>query len=735
MRWIVKIVFCCYLSANAQIDKEFWFAVPEFTGLHADKPVYLRISSFNSPAEVTISFPANKSLKPYTLSLKANSASSLELTNIIDSLETWPFATIKNTGMLIESTSDISVYYEVLGYSPLAQGPANTDIFSLKGHNALGNKFFTPFQTNWRAYPDIDAWAAFSIVATQDNTVITIIPTQDLIDHPKGISFTITLNRGQNYALRAESQDNALRPAGTLITSSKPIAVTINDDSMFEGLNWDSAGDQIIPANVVGNEYIAIKASPVTRIIDRIYICAVEDNTEVFVGNQSVATTVLSSGVQFEYVLVDSATYIKSNKPVYVFQVGGFTTELGGAILPPLGCTGSKQVGIMRSNEEDFALAVLVKTGGEKNFLVNGNANYLTKADFFDVKNTNQEWKFAKVFFDTSAIVPNKPTIISNSSNDFHLAIMNGNFNTGFRFGFFSDFGFLDLGSDKTLCLNDSVKLDAGFGKDTYQWSTGKTSQSITVRDTGFYSVSVTKGNCKYDDNIRVFQNPSPGSLLPADTSICVNQKWRIKAKNGFVKYQWNFVETSSVLTANRTGEYIVTVTDSNTCSYKDTTNLQVNNLPTPTILIPKKEIDWCADSIITLTLAQDYESYKWNTSLTTKVYSGLKTIDNFYKVEVLDSNGCVGLDSLTIDCSPYITISNVITPNNDLQNDTWKIKGLIRGYWEVNIFNRYGKKVYESKDYDNTWDGGQLPPAIYYYNLTHKNGKGNYKGWVEILE
>lgn len=120
--WYFIIIIIINQFAFSQIDKEFWFASPEFTGLHADRPVFLRISSFNAPAQISISFPASKNLATIPVSLKANSAISVDLTSIIDSLETWPFSKIKNTGMLIKSSSDISVYYEVLGNSPFASG-------------------------------------------------------------------------------------------------------------------------------------------------------------------------------------------------------------------------------------------------------------------------------------------------------------------------------------------------------------------------------------------------------------------------------------------------------------------------------------------------------------------------------------------------------------------------------------------------------------------------------------
>lgn len=43
---------------------------------------------------------------------------------------------------------------------------------------------------------------------------------------------------------------------------------------------------------------------------------------------------------------------------------------------------------------------------------------------------------------------------------------------------------------------------------------------------------------------------------------------------------------------------------------------------------------------------------------------------------------------------------------------------------------------VYQSKDYQNTWDGNSLNEGTYYYilKLRTPNGERDYKGWIELL-
>jgi gliding motility-associated-like protein len=67
------------------------------------------------------------------------------------------------------------------------------------------------------------------------------------------------------------------------------------------------------------------------------------------------------------------------------------------------------------------------------------------------------------------------------------------------------------------------------------------------------------------------------------------------------------------------------------------------------------------------------------------------------------------------------LVVPNTFTPNGDGVNDFWVIKG-IATYPSalVQIFTRYGQKVFESRGYSQPFDGNynnaKLPPGVYYY-------------------
>jgi hypothetical protein len=84
------------------------------------------------------------------------------------------------------------------------------------------------------------------------------------------------------------------------------------------------------------------------------------------------------------------------------------------------------------------------------------------------------------------------------------------------------------------------------------------------------------------------------------------------------------------------------------------------------------------------------------------------------------------------VDVQPTL-LPNVITPNQDGQNDffTPKIGGCPG---RLQVFSRWGQRVYDSPVYHNDWGGEGLPAGIYYYLLGVDDGAGRVKGWVEIV-
>lgn len=78
----------------------------------------------------------------------------------------------------------------------------------------------------------------------------------------------------------------------------------------------------------------------------------------------------------------------------------------------------------------------------------------------------------------------------------------------------------VELGPDQQFCMGNSVTLDAGSGWSSFLWSTGDTSQTISVSAAGTYGITVTDGNgCTYSDSVNV----SPFAMLSAGGNNAVS--------------------------------------------------------------------------------------------------------------------------------------------------------------------------------------------------------------------
>jgi gliding motility-associated-like protein len=105
--------------------------------------------------------------------------------------------------------------------------------------------------------------------------------------------------------------------------------------------------------------------------------------------------------------------------------------------------------------------------------------------------------------------------------------------------------------------------------------------------------------------------------------------------------------------------------------------------------------------------------------------------------------NGCMASDEVTVTVVPYcIKPMEAFSPNGDGINDRWLVTaGACLQKARVEVFNRYGARVYLSDDYKNDWNGTYggkpLPDGTYYFIITYQliNDKSvSTKGNVTIL-
>lgn len=229
---------------------------------------------------------------------------------------------------------------------------------------------------------------------------------------------------------------------------------------------------------------------------------------------------------------------------------------------------------------------------------------------------------------------------------------------------------------------------------------------------------------------------------------------------------------------------YYIKVTDGRGCLQRDSVKLkaypnplvEISTDPGDTVYLQNPHVTYSYENLSADTL--EINNFYWILNSQYNITSNEEE-PRFTYVEVGDYNtelkvynpqGCDTSYFKTVKVNPVkLKIPNVFTPNGDGINDYFIIsldsgsdmpsnsgnrdgddgggssleyenyEPLNRYYeaTELTVFNRWGRIVFHSKDYQNNWDGGDLPDATYFYVLKCKGLKNDatYQGSVMILK
>lgn len=217
-----------------------------------------------------------------------------------------------------------------------------------------------------------------------------------------------------------------------------------------------------------------------------------------------------------------------------------------------------------------------------------------------------------------------------------------------------------------TFCQGDTVLLTANAGS-SYLWSTGATKRSITVKNTGSFTVTVTfaNGSSATSSATTVTVNTLPAATVTANgtTTFCQGDSVILTSSAG-TSYLWNNGATTRSITVKTAGSYSVKVTNANNCSATSAaTAVTVNTLPSATISASGSTTFCQGDSVILTSSAG--VSYLWNNGKTTRSIT-VKTAGS-YSVKVTNGNNCSST-SASISVTIRTPLNNLIIT---LRNDT----------------------------------------------------------------
>jgi gliding motility-associated-like protein len=257
--------------------------------------------------------------------------------------------------------------------------------------------------------------------------------------------------------------------------------------------------------------------------------------------------------------------------------------------------------------------------------------------------------------------------------------------------------------------------------------------------------------NCSFSQSVVLsLNNNLTINALPSDTSVCVGASFTPRVTSAGTSYVWNGPGTFSsataaqpVITPKTSGMFIVSATQG-PCTRRDTIN--VTQLPAP-LINAGPDIVMINGDVVQIAATAGPGTYLWNppTGLSSPTVlqpnaSPSQTTD--YTLTATSTQGCVSQDVVKVTVLNCVEPMDAFTPNGDGVNDKWLVN--LRACYTkalVEVFNRYGNRVFRSENYQNDWDGRwegkALPDGTYYYVITLEliNGKKTYvKGNVTIL-
>jgi len=302
----------------------------------------------------------------------------------------------------------------------------------------------------------------------------------------------------------------------------------------------------------------------------------------------------------------------------------------------------------------------------------------------------------------------------------------------------------------------------------TYQWNFGDGSAAATgttvshiYSDSAEYAirlVATSSFGC-VDDTVRRFSaffgRPFANFAI-SDYEICQGDTSRftdlsVAPGSTVTRHLWNFGDNTTDTASNPVKVYRepnlyavnLRVTNGAGCVGDTTINLKVHLQPRvdagPSFVVAQGSTVRFNPTVNSSTL-----EFTWTPPAGLSNPSALRPTlvalqNQRYYLTAEGDGGCTATDSLDVKILLTVKIPNAFSPNADGINDTWAIENL-KDYpgATVEVFNRYGQRVYFSNGYATPWDGrfngSALPFATYYYVITLKNGFAPITGTITIV-
>lgn len=278
-----------------------------------------------------------------------------------------------------------------------------------------------------------------------------------------------------------------------------------------------------------------------------------------------------------------------------------------------------------------------------------------------------------------------------------------------------------------TLFLNDNQILPVGLCADEY------------------VALVIDENGCQDSTTFEIIQPDPITFLFDIDQVTCTGMNdgsVNVFPIGGVGNLSWEIVEDVDINNLFE-GTYTVVASDETGCVAEATFEVTAEIITDMLVSVFSSPVTCWDEGDGTATAAVTGGTppiqYLWNDPQAQITATAVGLVEEVYTVVVTDAIGCTL--SYLVEVEPTVGcffIADIITPNGDGANDEWVIGGLeFFPSSTVQVFNRWGQVLFESKGYSTRWDatfnGNVLPIADYYYIITYDPSRDPITGTVTI--
>ncbi len=311
--------------------------------------------------------------------------------------------------------------------------------------------------------------------------------------------------------------------------------------------------------------------------------------------------------------------------------------------------------------------------------------------------------------------------------------------------------------------LTNTTTINLGY-INAYLWNLGNQTNSINTDVThlyandGTYTVNlraISDKGCYKDTSIDIVVYAFPEIDYDFDNECVFNSVQYnnySSINSGIQTYYWQFGDDSTSVLESPTHVYKkhgffpiqLTATSDKGCADSLTKIIKIHPLPL---------VDAGLDTIVSYGydvllegIAPTMHTASWTPAATvvdnTSLITEARPLENtLFTLLVTDQYGCMFSDEvfITVEQDYKVQATNVVTPNGDGKNDTWKIVNANSfDIIHIRIYDIWGLEVYSVDNYQTEWEGvlnlDRLIGGTYYYTISFDESDKTYKGAVTIL-